>query len=122
MKSIKAGRVIGARIKQRRRSLGLFQERSAEALDVSYQQIQRYENGTNLLSTDKLQIIAEFLEVPAGYFFGDDGCVSEAGPRSESSAEAKLIRQYRKIDERYKKCVTTFAELAARKSSPKKNA
>jgi len=122
MKGIKSGKVIGTRIKQRRRSLGLSQEKLAVALGVSYQQVQRYENGTNLLSTDKLQIVAEFLEVPASYFFKDEAGLEEAGLDYESSAEAKLLRRYRKIDERYKKCVSTFIELAAHKRSLKETA
>ena len=47
MKNIKSGKAIGLRIKHRRKELGISQEKLAEALNVSYQQVQRYENGTN---------------------------------------------------------------------------
>ena len=66
------------RIKHRRKELGLSQEKMAEALNVSYQQVQRYENCTNLLNTDKLQLIAKSLGVPVSYFF-DEGIMSEKG-------------------------------------------
>jgi len=69
MKSRMTGGIVGARIKKRRTELKISQNKLAEALAVSYQQVQRYENGSNLLDTDKLHKIAEVLGVPVGYFF-----------------------------------------------------
>ena len=46
-KKIKTSREIGEKIKRRRRKLGISQEELAETLGVTYQQVQRYENGTN---------------------------------------------------------------------------
>jgi transcriptional regulator with XRE-family HTH domain len=60
---------IGAKIKKRRRELKISQEELAEILDVTYQQIQRYENGVNKLNVENIQIIAEALSVPLSHFF-----------------------------------------------------
>lgn len=60
---------IGARIRARRNELGLIQEQLATALGISYQQIQKYENGSNRITVDRLLLLARRLEVPVGYFF-----------------------------------------------------
>jgi len=115
MKGIKTGKAIGALIKHRRRSIGLSQEKLAVALGVSYQQIQRYENGTNLLSTDKLQIIAQVLEMPVGYFFEDVGGAGKAPVDYKSKDEAKMLRLYRNAEAKHKKHVNLFLKLTVDK-------
>ncbi len=62
-------RLVGSRVKMRRTSLGVTQVKLAEAVGVSFQQVQKYEKGTNRISASALQQIAKFLEVPAAYFF-----------------------------------------------------
>jgi transcriptional regulator with XRE-family HTH domain len=117
---IKSGRHIGTRIKQRRKALELSQEKLAEALNVSYQQIQRYENGDNLLSTDKLQLVAKYLDVPIGYFFEKDQ--SEATKESakyKPSDDAKFSRLFKKLNKRYKQSILLLTKLAAEKSANK---
>ena len=52
---------IGERIKKRRIELGISQEKLAVALGVTYQQVQRYENGTNRLNVENIQLIADIL-------------------------------------------------------------
>lgn len=115
MKYIKSGKAIGLRIKQRRKELGISQEKLAEALDVSYQQIQRYENATNLLNTDKLQLIADFLDIPVGYFFEEHPkmAVAEETGKFIPSKAAKFLRLFRRLNEKYRKAVLLFMELAA---------
>ena len=116
MKDVKTGKFIGARIKQRRKALGASQEKLAEALDVSYQQVQRYENGTNLLSTDKLQAIANFLDVGVSYFFEERGAVT-AEPTGQylTSDEARFLRRFKKLGKRDKEFVLRFIGLAEKK-------
>ncbi len=63
-------REIGAAIRQRRRELMLSQEGLAVRLNVSYQQVQRYESGKTGISVENLQLIAHALAVPIWYFFG----------------------------------------------------
>ena len=61
--------LIGERIRARRTELGLVQEQLASALGLSYQQIQKYENGSNRITVDRLWRLARRLEVPITYFF-----------------------------------------------------
>jgi transcriptional regulator with XRE-family HTH domain len=62
---------VGARLRMRRRILGMSQAAVGEALRVSFQQVQKYENGSNRISASRLQQIADFLDVTPGYFFED---------------------------------------------------
>ncbi|RDI60055.1 helix-turn-helix domain-containing protein [Microvirga subterranea] len=60
---------IGSRIRKRRMLLGMSQEKLGDALGVTFQQVQKYERGTNRISAGRLQCIGEVLGVPAAYFF-----------------------------------------------------
>src|SRR5689334_17161036 len=62
---------VGACIRMRRILLGLNQQALARKLGLTFQQIQKYENGTNRVSASRLIGIAEALGVTAGYFFRD---------------------------------------------------
>jgi transcriptional regulator with XRE-family HTH domain len=60
---------VGARIRMRRKILGVSQERLAENLGLTFQQIQKYERGANRVSASKLYEIARSLQSSVGYFF-----------------------------------------------------
>jgi transcriptional regulator with XRE-family HTH domain len=60
---------VGDRIRKRRMLLGYTQEQLADALEISYQQIQKYETGSNRVSAGRLFQIAQRLEAPVSYFF-----------------------------------------------------
>lgn len=60
---------VGARIRMRRKILGVSQERLAEDLGLTFQQIQKYERGANRVSASKLYEIARSLQSSVGYFF-----------------------------------------------------
>ena len=62
---------VGSRIRLRRQLLGWPQEKLAELLGVTFQQIQKYERGTNRLGASRLWDAANILEVPVGFFFDD---------------------------------------------------
>ena len=62
---------VGRRLKRRRTLLGVSQERLGELLGVSYQQVQKYERGTNRIGSSRLYDICRILDVPAGYFLDD---------------------------------------------------
>jgi transcriptional regulator with XRE-family HTH domain len=62
---------IGRRIKKRRMFLGMTMPELAEKIDVTHQQVQKYENGINRISAGRLYAIAEALEVTMDYFFND---------------------------------------------------
>jgi transcriptional regulator with XRE-family HTH domain len=62
---------LGKKLRMRRLSLGLTQTKVAEAINVTFQQIQKYEKGTNGVSSNRLMQLSQFLQVPIIYFFED---------------------------------------------------
>lgn len=62
---------VGGRIRLRRNMLGLSQEKLGESLGITFQQIQKYEKGTNRVGASRLQAISNALTVPVSYFFED---------------------------------------------------
>lgn len=62
-------KLVSRRIKMRRMMLGLSQHDLGEAVDVSIQQIQKYEKATNRISSGKLFALSKFLRVPINYFY-----------------------------------------------------
>lgn len=60
---------VGARVRMRRKLLGVSQEKLADALGLTFQQVQKYERGTNRISASKLFEIGRFLQAPVSYFF-----------------------------------------------------
>ncbi|MBO9547369.1 helix-turn-helix domain-containing protein [Caulobacter sp.] len=76
-------RHVGARVRMRRKIVGVTQEQLAGALKLTFQQVQKYEHGANRVSASKLYEIAKILQVPVSYFF--DGLPDSA---NEDGAEA----------------------------------
>ena len=72
---------IGERIRQRRTLLGMSQEALGEALNLSFQQVQKYERGANRVSASRLYEIACIMNMPLGYFYGDLPSPEESGVR-----------------------------------------
>lgn len=62
---------VGARVRMRRLMVGLSQGKLGEALDVTFQQVQKYEKGANRIGASRLQQLARVLDVPPAYFFED---------------------------------------------------
>ncbi len=62
---------VGSRIRLRRNMLGMSQEKLGENLGITFQQIQKYEKGTNRVGASRLQAIASILGVPVAFFFED---------------------------------------------------
>ena len=62
---------VGARVRLRRNMLGLSQEKLGEQLGITFQQVQKYEKGTNRIGASRLQEIASILQTPISYFFED---------------------------------------------------
>jgi transcriptional regulator with XRE-family HTH domain len=71
---------VGARILARRRQLGMSQSELAVKLDLSFQQIQKYERGTNRVSASTLHRIAHILDAPLSWFFESLQIATESGP------------------------------------------
>ena len=62
---------VGSRIRLRRNMLGMSQEKLGEQLGITFQQVQKYEKGTNRVGASRLQNIAAILGVPVSFFFDD---------------------------------------------------
>ena len=62
-------RHLGAKLRMRRLALGLTQTKVAQAINVTFQQIQKYEKGTNGISSLRIMQLANFLKVPVVYFY-----------------------------------------------------
>ena len=62
---------LGKKLRIRRLSLGLTQTKVAQAINVTFQQIQKYEKGTNGVSSNRLMQLSQFLKVPIIFFFED---------------------------------------------------
>ena len=60
---------VGSRVRMRRAILGMTQEKLGLALGLTFQQVQKYEKGTNRIGASRLQAIAKVLDVPPSYFF-----------------------------------------------------
>lgn len=63
---------VGSRVRLRRLMVGMSQEALADRLGVTFQQVQKYEKGTNRISASRLQAIAEVFRVPPSFFFQED--------------------------------------------------
>jgi transcriptional regulator with XRE-family HTH domain len=60
---------VGSRVRMRRMMLSMSQEKLGDALDLTFQQVQKYEKGTNRIGASRLQQIAHILQVPVEFFF-----------------------------------------------------
>lgn len=65
----KTDKHVGARVRMRRLQLGLSQEKLADGLDLTFQQVQKYEKGMNRIGASRMQQIATILKVPVSFFF-----------------------------------------------------
>ncbi len=80
-------RHVGSRVRMRRMMLGMSQEKLGNALGLTFQQVQKYEKGTNRIGASRLQQIAHILQVPVAFFFEGAPAVT-IGTRSEGMGEA----------------------------------
>lgn len=97
--------IIGERIRARRAELGLTQQELAVTLGLSYQQIQKYENGSNQITVTRLLALAERLQVPVAYFLaGLDTPVPQAsearGRIRDHGVRAAMTNLVRTVAER----------------------
>ena len=76
---------VGKRLRLRRTMMGLSQEAIAKAVGITFQQVQKYEKGTNAMNANRLFEFAHFMSVPVAYFF--EGLESAAGNAPVGFAE-----------------------------------
>ena len=106
---------IGRLVRSRRQELGLSQSDLAERIGVTFQQVQKYENGSNRISIGRLARIAEALDVPPTFFFARETKAGIAtGNKSREFLAAagalRLIKAYDRMQGRELR--TAFVEFA----------
>ena len=84
---------VGGRIRMRRKLLGVSQEKLAEALGLTFQQVQKYERGANRVSASKLFEIAKALQTPVAFFFEGLAQTESRGGR-ESAASSEYVHNF----------------------------
>jgi transcriptional regulator with XRE-family HTH domain len=83
---------VGSRIRLRRTMLGMSQEKLGESLGITFQQIQKYEKGTNRVGASRLQNISGILNVPVSFFFEDaPGENTSASGLAEASSSNYVV-------------------------------
>ena len=108
---------VGGRVRLRRTMLGMSQEKLGEAIGLTFQQVQKYERGTNRIGSSRLFELGKVLDVPITFFFEDmapaaanvgrkapAGMAEKAGPVYETETLARretleLMRNYYKISD-----------------------
>ena len=78
---------VGARVRMRRKFLGLSQTDLAESIGLTFQQVQKYERGSNRISASKLHDISKFLRAPVAYFF--EGYAEGETPEGFSESDSE---------------------------------
>jgi transcriptional regulator with XRE-family HTH domain len=125
---------VGSRVRMRRIMLGMSQEKLGEALGLTFQQVQKYEKGTNRVGASRLQQISEILQVPVSFLFdgGPSGGASADG-FSEGSSPAyvsdflatseglALTRAFTRItDAKLRRSIVELVEQIAAREGPDK--
>jgi transcriptional regulator with XRE-family HTH domain len=77
---------VGSRVRMRRMMLSMSQEKLGDALGLTFQQVQKYEKGTNRIGASRLQQISNILQVPVSFFF--EGAPHLPGGHSGGTSEA----------------------------------
>jgi transcriptional regulator with XRE-family HTH domain len=116
--------LVGSRVRVRRLELGLSQTALANELGVTFQQVQKYEKGTNRIGASRLHAMARVLSVPVTYFFPADGPQGTAKPTEVLNllsipGAVDLLRDYAAISDRLaRKALVVMARTLARGAAP----
>jgi len=112
---------VGEQIRKRRQARGVTQQELARALGISYQQIQKYENGTNRISAGRLYILAKALETSVGTFFEDFDLPLSPGRLSVTSEEAiQAAKELSTVsDPRIRNSIRALVRLLAETGGPR---
>jgi transcriptional regulator with XRE-family HTH domain len=115
---------VGSRVRMRRMMLAMSQVKLGEALGLTFQQVQKYETGTNRIGASRLEQISHILQVPVEFFFeGVDTSMSMSDVRSltnvndfiSSSEGLRLFAAFRRIENAHlrRQIVALVQEIAA---------
>jgi transcriptional regulator with XRE-family HTH domain len=125
---------VGSRVRMRRIMLGMSQEKLGEALGLTFQQIQKYEKGTNRVGASRIKQISEILQVPVSFLFdgGPAGTVNAEGFSEETSPSyisdflatsegLALTRAFTRIsDAKLRRSIVDMVEQIAAREGPDK--
>ena len=81
---------VGARVRMRRIMLAMSQEKPGAALNLTFQQVQKYEKGTNRIGAGRLQQLSHVLQVPVEFFF--EGAPNASAPHGSNKSELWMAR------------------------------
>jgi transcriptional regulator with XRE-family HTH domain len=125
-------RHVGHRVRVRRLLVGVSQEKLGDALGVTFQQIQKYEKGTNRISASRLRQIADMLSVPVSFFY--EGAPRQDGGREEmtepaadiaahdvfwTSQDLQLVRAFQRItDHQVRRRIISLVEAIGAGTAP----
>ena len=109
---------VGSKVRALRLERQMSQEKLGDALGLTFQQVQKYEKGTNRISAGRLQRIAAILEVPVSVFFADAnppaGGAESLFDLVDTGSALRLLRAYSRIPSpALKRALTTLAEELA---------
>jgi transcriptional regulator with XRE-family HTH domain len=85
-------RHVGSRVRMRRVMLGMSQEKLGDSLGLTFQQVQKYEKGTNRIGASRLQQISRTLDVPPAFFF-EGAPMLDAVPREEATQQIGVAEE-----------------------------
>ena len=85
---------VGARVRLRRTMLGMSQEKLAQALGLTFQQVQKYERGTNRVGSSRLYELSKILDVPIQFFFDEMPAEIAATARGANGGFAEAAADY----------------------------
>jgi transcriptional regulator with XRE-family HTH domain len=86
-----ADKHVGSRVRMRRLMLGMSQEKLADQLGLTFQQVQKYEKGTNRVGASRLQHLSQILEVPVSFFFDDMPLAAQPGRAAGAGIDKSLF-------------------------------
>src|SRR5947209_4118814 len=87
-------RHVGSRVRMRRMMLAMSQEKLGDALGLTFQQVQKYEKGTNRIGASRLQQISHILQVPVAFFFEGAPNLHVAGDGAKEAPSPAYISDF----------------------------
>jgi transcriptional regulator with XRE-family HTH domain len=112
--------LVGSRIRRFRKGRKMSQAQLGKKLGVTFQQVQKYENGKNRVGASRLQMISTALDVPVGQFFADDAGTSRtsAKPLAFDPQALRFAEAFIRLNDReLRNSIIDMVEAMARKSS-----
>lgn len=100
---------IGKRLRLRRTMMGLSQEAVAKAVGITFQQVQKYEKGTNAMNSGRLYQFAQFMNVPVAYFF--EGLDQQSGASGFAEPDADKFDHKRVSDRESLEMMKAFKRI-----------